>query len=33
VAWTLADAFLEKFGGDNVGDIEKAVQAYAARIG
>jgi chorismate synthase len=32
VAWTLADAFLEKFGGDTVGDIEKAVEAYAARI-
>jgi len=32
VAWTLADAFLEKFGGDQVGDIEKAVEAYAARI-
>jgi chorismate synthase len=32
VAWTLADAFLEKFGGDNVGDIQKAVEAYAARI-
>ena len=32
VAWTLADAFLEKFGGDTVGDIEKAVEAYAARL-
>jgi chorismate synthase len=32
VAWTLADAFLEKFGADHVGDIEKAVEAYAARI-
>ncbi len=32
VAWTLADALLEKFGGDNVGDVEKAVEAYAARI-
>lgn len=33
VAWTLADAFLEKFGGDRVGDVGKAVEAYAARIG
>jgi chorismate synthase len=33
VAWTLADAFLEKFGGDCIVDVEKAVEAYAARIG
>jgi chorismate synthase len=32
VAWTLADALLEKFGGDHVGDIEKAMEAYAARL-
>ena len=32
VAWVLADALLEKFGGDQVGDIEKAIEAYAARI-
>jgi chorismate synthase len=32
VTWTLADALLEKFGGDCVGDIEKAIEAYAARI-
>ena len=32
VAWALADAFLEKFGGDCVEDVEKAVQAYADRI-
>lgn len=32
VAWTLADAFLEKFGGDTVGDVAQAVEAYAARI-
>jgi chorismate synthase len=32
VAWTLADALLEKFGGDQVGDIERAISAYAARI-
>jgi chorismate synthase len=32
VAWTLADALLEKFGGDHVADVQKAVEAYAARI-
>ena len=32
VAWVLADAILEKFGGDALGDVEKAIQAYAARI-
>ena len=32
VAWELANAFLEKFGGDAVADVEKAVEAYAARI-
>jgi chorismate synthase len=32
VAWELANAFLEKFGGDAVVDVEKAVEAYAARI-
>jgi len=32
VAWVLADALLEKFGGDTVGDIQKAIEAYAARI-
>ncbi|HSN90324.1 MAG TPA: chorismate synthase [Anaeromyxobacteraceae bacterium] len=32
VAWVLADAFLEKFGGDAVADVEKALEAYAARI-
>ena len=32
VSWVVADAFLEKFGGDRVGDIEKAVEAYGARI-
>jgi len=32
VAWALADAFLEKFGGDRVEDIQQAVEAYAARI-
>jgi chorismate synthase len=32
VAWELANAFLEKFGGDAIVDVEKAVEAYAARI-
>ncbi len=32
VAWELANALLEKFGGDNVADVEKAIEAYAARI-
>jgi len=32
VAWVLADAVLEKFGGDAMIDVEQAVQAYAARI-
>jgi chorismate synthase len=32
VAWELANALLEKFGGDAVVDVEKALEAYAARI-
>jgi chorismate synthase len=32
VCWELATVFLEKFGGDAVIDIEKAVLAYGARI-
>jgi chorismate synthase len=32
VAWELASALLEKFGGDTVADVEKAIAAYAARI-
>jgi len=32
VAWELANALLEKFGGDTVGDVEKAIEAYAARL-
>ncbi len=32
VSWELASAFLEKFGGDAVADVEKAVEAYGARI-
>ncbi len=31
VAWVLADALLEKFGGDTLGDLEAALEAYAAR--
>jgi chorismate synthase len=31
VCWELAAAVLEKFGGDTVGDVEKALEAYAAR--
>lgn len=32
VAWELANALLEKFGGDTVEDVRRAVEAYAARI-
>jgi chorismate synthase len=32
VIWELARAFLEKFGGDNLADVEKAVEAYAQRL-
>jgi chorismate synthase len=32
VAWELANALLEKFGGDAMIDVEKAMEAYAARI-
>jgi chorismate synthase len=32
VAWEVANAFLEKFGGDTVEDIEKALAAYRERI-
>jgi chorismate synthase len=32
VAWELASAFLEKFGGDALVDVERALEAYAARI-
>jgi chorismate synthase len=32
VCWELANAFLEKFPGDAIQDIEKAVETYAARI-
>ena len=32
VAWVLADALLEKFGGDSLGDLKAALEAYGARI-
>jgi chorismate synthase len=33
VAWVLADALLEKFGGDTVGDVLAAMAAYQQRLG
>jgi chorismate synthase len=32
IAWELANALLEKFGGDAIVDVERALEAYAARI-
>jgi chorismate synthase len=32
VAWELANALLEKFGGDAIVDVERALEAYVARI-
>jgi chorismate synthase len=32
VAWVLADALLEKFGGDSVGDLLANMEAYRKRI-
>ncbi|HVP69488.1 MAG TPA: chorismate synthase [Anaeromyxobacteraceae bacterium] len=32
VCWELANAFVEKFAGDAIRDIERAVEAYVARI-
>jgi chorismate synthase len=32
VCWELAVAFLEKFGGDSIPDVERALEAYVARI-
>lgn len=32
VAWVLADALLEKFGGDSLGDLLDSMEAYRARI-
>jgi chorismate synthase len=31
VTWVLAEALLEKFGGDTLGDLKAALEAYAAR--
>jgi chorismate synthase len=33
VAMTLADAFLEKFGGDSVPETERNLRGYLASIG
>jgi chorismate synthase len=33
VALTLADAFLEKFGGDSIGEIERNLRSYLELIG
>jgi chorismate synthase len=33
VAFVLADAYRTKFGGDHLGDVIAAVDAYRARIG
>jgi chorismate synthase len=32
VAWELAVALLEKFGGDTLGDLQAAMEAYGARV-
>ena len=32
VAWVLAEAVLEKFGGDTLGDLQGAIEAYRQRI-
>jgi chorismate synthase len=32
VAWELAAALLEKFGGDTLPDVKAAMEAYAARV-
>jgi chorismate synthase len=32
VAWELANAFLEKFGGDAIVDVQRSLEAYVARI-
>jgi chorismate synthase len=31
VAWVLAEAVLEKFGGDTLGDLQGAIEAYRER--
>jgi chorismate synthase len=33
VAFVLADAYREKFGGDHIDDVQEAVSAYTRRIG
>jgi chorismate synthase len=33
VAWVLASAMIEKFGGDTMGDMLGAVTAYRSRLG
>jgi chorismate synthase len=33
VAFVLASAYREKFGGDHIGDVQSALQAYEQRIG
>ena len=32
VAWVLAEAILEKFGGDTLGDVQAAMRAYTERV-
>jgi chorismate synthase len=32
VAWVLADAFLEKFGGDSLGEIRRNYDGYLAQV-
>jgi len=33
VAFVLANSYIEKFGGDSIGDMRAAVKAYSERIG
>jgi len=32
VAWVLAEAVLEKFGGDTLGDLQGSIEAYRQRV-
>ena len=32
VAWVLAEAYLEKFGGDTLGDLESSLAVYRRRL-
>jgi chorismate synthase len=32
VAWVLADAFVEKFGGDSLGEMRRNYDGYLARV-